>query len=155
MAHQYFSQRTGVNPHPNGLSLVDVVSLFVRVYDRLVEDGYFTEAFGFICVDAGVIPGKVRDPALELLLAVRKKNLWPIPSMASKYSEDDFFDLLEYLYKKVSKPTRGTPHDYNDCGMHWERFDASQGRLLYRQRVNEVLGQYERRFALSVKVSVS
>jgi hypothetical protein len=90
MTHAYYSQRTGLGPHPDGLPLSDVIDLFVRVFDQMRADGYFDEAFGYICVDAGSISGTVRDPSLAILLAVRKRNLWPLSEQSAKYSEDDF-----------------------------------------------------------------
>ncbi len=149
MAHTYYSHRKGTNPNLSGLSLPDVIDLFGRVYDQLREDGYFDEAFGYECVDAGLIDGKVRDVSLEILLTVRKKNLWPIHAMAKGYSEDDFFDLLEFLFQHVSKPIEGTYHRWNDCGMHWSKFDKGQGEIEYRQKINSVLSHYAKQFELS------
>src|ERR1035438_6319526 len=100
MAHTYFSQRHGLNPHPHGLLLSGVIELFVRVYGQLEEDGYFTEAFGYECVDAGRIEGKIRDIGLDLFMSVRKDNLWPLRKCAEAYKEDDFFDILEYLFQQ-------------------------------------------------------
>lgn len=146
MAHLYFSQRNDLNPNPNGLPLRDVIALFQRVYDEMVKDGYFTEAFGYHCVDAGLVPGLIHDVDLDLLLEVRKKDLWPIQAFSSSYSEDDFFDVIEFLYQHVSKPTKGTRHDYGECGMHWEIFNGYQGREQFRLKVNAVLSHYERKF---------
>lgn len=149
MTHTYYSQRKGTNPNKDGLPLHDVIDLFVRVFDQLKIDGYFTEAFGFYCVDAGYCEGKVRDIELEMLLAFRKKGLWPISETHLKYNEDDFFDIIEFLFQHVSKPIDGTPHNYNDCGMHWETFNQSDGRIEYREKVNSVLIHYCDRFELS------
>lgn len=149
MSHSYFSQRTGVNPNLQGLSLSDVIDLFVRVFTQLRQDGYFDEAFGFVCVDAGDIDGKIRDVELEMLLSIRKKNLWPIESEAKQYSEDDFFDVIEFLYQHVSKPIDGNYHSWNDCGMHWETFNQSEGQREFRNKVNVVLDHYSKRFELS------
>lgn len=132
--HSYYSQRTGTNPNAKGLSLADLVGLFVRVFQQLQTEGYFHEAFGFTCVDAGDIAGKVRDVELEMLLAIRKKNLWPIDTAASWYSEDDLFDVIEFLYQHVSKPIDGTYHGWNDCGMHWATFNQTEGRREFEKR---------------------
>jgi hypothetical protein len=43
MTHVYYSQRTGSNPHPDGLSLSDTLDLFKRSYIQLEREGYFTE----------------------------------------------------------------------------------------------------------------
>ena len=149
MKRAYYSQRTGSNPNPNGLPFPDVVQLFVRVYDQLRSDGYFDEAFGFSCTDAGDILGRVHDVDFEILLAVHKKNLWPIAECSEDYSEDDLFDLIEFLFQHVSKPIDGHNHTWNECGMHWETFNQQDGQEYYRDRMNAFLTHYERRFELS------
>ena len=149
MTRTYYSQRTGSNPNLNGLSLRDVVELFVRVYDQLRSEGYFDEAFGFSCVDAGEIQGRIHDIDLEILLAIRKKNLWPIAKYSHEYSEDDLFDLIEFLFQQVSKPVDGHHHSWLECGMHWETFNQQDGREEYRGRINSILAHYEHRFELS------
>jgi hypothetical protein len=149
VAHSYYSQRIGTNPNSKGLPLVDVVSLFVRVFSQLKQDGYFSEAFGFWCVDADYTPGKILDIELEILLTIRKKNLWPVDLKSSRYSEDDLFDIMEFLYQHVSKPIDGTMHSYGECGMHWETFNQADGRMEFRSQVNAVLNHYTNRFELS------
>jgi hypothetical protein len=118
MAHSYYSQRAGTNPNLKGIPLADIVDLFVRVFDQLQEDGYFSEAFGFSCTDMDHVPGKVRDVELEMLLTVKKKWLWPIHQHKYQYSEDDLFDVIEFLFQCVSKPIDGTYHHHNKCAMH-------------------------------------
>lgn len=149
MSHHYYSQRTGKSPNPDGLPLGDVIELFQRVYRRLEEDGYFSEAFGFWCVDAEQIGGTIQDVQLEILLKIRKKNLWPIAELAERYSEDDLFDVIEFLYQHVSKPIDGTMHSYSGCGMHWETFNKKDGQVVFVQQINEVLSHYCRPFELS------
>lgn len=149
MAHTYYSQRKGTNPNLSGLPLPDVVDLFIRVFDQLRQDGYFNESFGWECVDAGNVEGSVRDIELEMLLTVRKKGLWPLHANAKLYSEDDFFDVLEFLHQYVSKPIDGHMHNYGDCGMHWHTFNKGQGQAEYRTKVNVVLDHYTGRFEIS------
>lgn len=149
VSRQLYSLRKGTNQNLTGLPLREILGLFVRLYNQLHEDGFFHEAFGFICVDAGEVPGKVRDPELEMLLTIRKTGLWPIHERASFYSEDDFFDVLEFLHLYVSRPIDGSMHSYNQCGMHWETFNMVLGQLEFRSRVNAVLAHYEQRFELS------
>jgi hypothetical protein len=128
--------------------------LFVRLFDQLRQDGYFDESFGYVCVDAGEVDGKVRDPELEMLLTIRKTGLWPVHIKAPFYTEDDFFDVLEFLHQYVSKPIDGTMHSYGQCGMHWETFNKVQGQQEFRTKVNSVLAHYEHRFELSASGEV-
>ena len=149
MPRQFYSIRKGTNPNLKGLPLREVLGLFVRLFTQFHEDGYFAEAFGFVCVDAGEVSGRVRDPELEMLLTIRKSGLWPIHEKAPYYVEDDFFDVLEFLHQYVSKPIDGTMHSYNQCGMHWETFNKIQGQQEFRAKVNAVLAHYQERFELS------
>lgn len=150
MPHNYYSQRTGKNPNLKGLPLEDVIELFQRVYQQLEDDGYFSEAFGFWCVDADHVPGKVRDVELEMLLKIRKKHLWPVSEFCKSYSEDDLFDVIEFLYQHVSKPIDGTTHNYNGCGMHWETFNKKDGQIVFVERINDLLSHYCNPFELSI-----
>lgn len=149
MAHRYYSQRAGTNPNQTGLSLADTINLFLRSFTQLEEEGYFHEAFGFYCVDADHINGKVRDVELEMLLTIRKKGLWPLHITSESYTEDDFFDVIEFLFQHVSKPIDGTYHNWNNCGMHWETFNQKEGRAEFRVKVNLVLAHYKKPFELS------
>lgn len=149
MTHNYFSQRTGKNPNADGLPLGDVIDLFTRTFDQLREDGYFDEAFGFYCVDADHISGIIKDIELEILLSIRKKYIWPISEYSKNYSEDDLFDIIEFLHQHVSKPVDGTMHSWNECGMHWETFNQKEGQREFREKINRVLSHYKNKFVLS------
>lgn len=149
MTHQFYSLRKGSNPNMEGLPLGEVLRLFIRLFKQFRDDGYFDEAFGFHCVDSGDVPGTVRDPELELLLKIRKSALWPIEQRAPFYTEDDLFDVIEFLYQFVSKPIDGTMHSYSQCGMHWEIFNKAAGKSEFRSRVNDLLAHYQQRFELS------
>ena len=84
-----------------------------------------------------------------MLLRIHKKDLWPIEETASGYYEDDLFDVIEFLYDHVSKPIDGTLHSYAECGMHWNTFNQQEGRREFRDKMNTVLGHYQKRFELS------
>lgn len=149
MSHQYYSHRTGSNPQSDGFELSEIRALFMRTYTKMRMDGYFDESMGWNCVDAGFTEGSLGDVELAILLAVRKKNLWPIEDRIAWYSEDDLFDIIEFLFQHVSKPVDGTMHSYSGCGMHWETFNQMAGRSEFRLRINDLLGLYERAFELS------
>ncbi len=148
MSHQYYSQRNGSNPNLDGLPLLDTIDLFLRVYNQLESEGYFTQAFGFWCIDDDHVEGLVKDVELEMLLSIRKKNLWPISQYALSYTEDDFLDVIEFLYQHVSKPIDGTMHSYGGCGMHWETFNKKDGQAVFIEKINTVLGHYKNKYEL-------
>jgi len=149
MSHTYYSQRAGTNPNLNGLPLDAVVGLFFRVYVQMRNEGYFDEQLGSHCVDLGEMAGVVKDVSLDIFLAIRKSDIWPIEEFAHQYSEDDLFDIIEYLFHHVSKPIDGTLHNYADCGMHWETFNRAAGQAYYVLRINDVLQHYVRKFEIS------
>lgn len=149
MSKQYYSIRSGNNPNSDGLPLEDLVELFSRTYAVLEGDGYFAESFGYECVDMGHVNGKIIDPDLDILLALRKKYLWPVSQYAHSYSEDDLLDMIEFLYEHVSEPIDGTYHSHANCGMHWESFNQAKGKIVFREKINSVLNHYKNKFELS------
>lgn len=149
--HKFYSIRTGKNKNAEGFSLPELNELFLRVYAQLVQEGYFDENFGFYCVDQGHVAGKIKDVELEILLKIRKKNLWPIDDHIAIYNEDDLFDIIEFLYFHVSKPVDGAYHSWNNCGMHWETFNKIDGQSYFRTKINELLDMYSNPFELSEK----
>jgi hypothetical protein len=113
------------------------------------DAGYFHEAFGFFCVDADQIPGKIADVDFDILMKLRKKQMWPVAQYHSDYSEDDLFDIIEYLYEHVSKPIDGNFHNYGGCGMHWETFNKSEGQADFREKINELLALYKEPYVIN------
>jgi hypothetical protein len=148
---KFYSMRTGRNPNTEGFDHETLSELFSRLYAQLCEEGYFDEAFGFYCVDAGDIPGKVKDIEYEILINLRKKNLWPIVDCFPNYSEDDLFDIIEWLHEHVSKPIDGNYHNWNGCGMHWETFNKLEGQKVFVEKVNQLLSLYKEPFVVDEK----
>ncbi len=149
--HTFYSMRTGSNPAKDGFTLDDLKELFHRVYGNLNNAGYFDESFGFRCEDAGDIAGKVTDIELEIFLKIRKKNLWSISSHINHYNEDDFFDIIEFLYIHVSRPIDGKRHGWDNNCMHWETFNKAEGQKEFKEKINEILEMYIGKYELSEK----
>jgi hypothetical protein len=146
---EFFSIRTGNNPNTLGFALKDLNGLFNRLFMQLNDTGHFHEAFGFFCVDADYIPGKVPDVEYDILMKLRKKQMWPVQQYHLDYTEDDLFDMIEYLYEYVSKPIDGNYHNYGGCGMHWETFNKAEGQQEFREKINELLALYREPFILN------
>ncbi len=150
MDRPYYSQRAGRPPSSASLSLEDFKRVFKAQFDQFESEGYFQEYLGYECVDAGFVPGLVgTDLQAELLITLRKPNLWPVHSTIDGWSEDDFFDMVEFLYDQISKPTQRHLHDYSGCGWHCTEFDRDQGQMEYRQKLNRLLRAYDSGFELS------
>ena len=151
---RYYSVRTGKNPYSDQLDLKMLNRLIYTLYSDLDQKGYFQEAFGFECVDAGRVEGKLgSDIEGFMVRKLRKSGLWPIALKLKldTYSEDDLFDILEFLYDYVSKPieTEGAYHRYSDCGWHYNEFNQEAGRRDFRNEINELLRDYGSGYELS------
>ena len=74
--------------------------------------------------------------------------MWPVQQYYVDYTEDDLFDMIEYLHEHVPKPIDGTYHNYGGCGMHWETFNKAEGQQEFREKINEMLALYREPFIL-------
>lgn len=115
--------------------------------------GNLQESFGYDCVDAGFVAGRL-GPALNerLLLILGHDDLWPMTEeRADALTDEELFDLIEFLYDHVSVGDRdsGHYHSYSDCGWHFQHFDAEMARIEYRRRVNELISRLEGGYELT------
>lgn len=139
---QYYSVRTGRNPEGT-FSFEIVRTLFKSQLRAWADQGYLQEQFGYNCVDDGFVPGKLGDDiAARMLFSLHKAGLWPILDTIDEYSEDDFFDVVEFLFDHVSKPLTGSMHSYAGCGMHWRTFDQVTGQAEYWAATNQLLSKF-------------
>lgn len=137
MEKSIYSIRTGKNKNLKGFSLDDFKELLERVFDKFYRDCYF---------DENLFRKQSKDVELEILLKTRKRNLWPIKYNIKSYSEDDLFDIMEFLYVNVSKPVEG--YEIED-GWYWDTFNKIEGQTEYKEKINEVLRLYEKPFEMS------
>src|SRR5260221_10237856 len=148
----YYSVRTGKNPQSLRLDLSILLRLFESLYQSFAEKGYFQEAFGYCCVDAGDVSGTLGgDIEACVLRLLRKTDLWPIEKNLANYKEDDLFDIIEFLYDHVSKPIESESqyHEWNGCGWHHNKFDQQAGRQELREEINNLLSDYQDGYELS------
>ncbi|GGG17204.1 hypothetical protein [Pontibacter amylolyticus] len=139
----YYSVRTGkVDPNPK-IDLEILKRLFLVIYNGLEEEGYFQKYLGYYCVDQDYIDGKLgSDLELVFLINLKKENLYPIRHKITNYTEDDLFDVLEFLYDFCSKGIDGFYHDWNNCGQHYTEFDDALGKVHFRDKFNPILKSY-------------
>ncbi len=147
----YYSIRTGKNPQASAINLPTLLTLFKTLFLHFEGEGYFQKSLGFTCVDAGFVPGEVgHDLAGVVLLELRKTELTPIHNKIEQYSEDDLFDMVEFLHDHCAKPTKRHFHSWSNCGWHCDEFDVTSGRIEFREKVNKVLAIYSDGFELSI-----
>ena len=140
----YYSVRTGKNTAGATFELAMLLKLFKSLFEQLSENGYFQQSFGYYCVDSRDVPGSLgSDVNGIIMLELHKDNLWPILGKCLEYSEDDLFDVIEFLYDNVSKPTDGYLHSYGGCGYHYSAFNREDGQTEFRTRINRLLGAYK------------
>lgn len=146
----YYSIRTGKNPDGARLNIDNLKRLIKSVYSSLSDKGYFQEYFGYECVDEGMVRGKLGDDINgALLVGIRKDNLWPIYDNIINYTEDDLFDIIEYIFDHTSKGIDGYYHNFANCGYHYSTFNKQDGQSDYRNAINPILGIYEQGYVLS------
>jgi hypothetical protein len=147
---RYYSIRTGKHPLGSKLNLDTLLKMFLSIFCDFERRGYFQEAFGHTCVDAGWVPGIIgEDISAYFLIKLRKDNLWKINDNYLGYTEEDLFDVIELLFDCVSKPIDGWYHSYGDCGMHYKTFEKKPGQDEFRNKLNEVLKDYKDGYELS------
>jgi hypothetical protein len=143
---EYYSQRIG--KRPSFLNLNNLKNLFINFYQELEEDGCFQEKFG-TCSEWSR-PYTDRRSFL-FLKSLRRDTLWPIYEHINSYTEEDLFDVIEFLYDLVSKP-EGEKNYCDSCEtFHYydEFYDKNAGRLTFREKINELLELYDGGFQLT------
>lgn len=147
---KYYSVRTGKNPNATGYNLEMFLRLFRDLYLHFSEKNYFQEAFGYWCVDAEEVDGTLgSDIEAQMFRLLRKENLWPIHERCKEYSEDDLFDVIEFLHDYVSRPIDGFYHSYNMCGWHYNTFDKEAGQKEFQLEINKILCAYDAGYELA------
>lgn len=147
---RYYSERAGRGPAAASLPLDDLKRLFADHFSHLESEGYFQESLGYQCVDRGFVSGTTgTDLKAELLLTLNKPQLWPVHATLADWTEDDLFDVIEFAFHHLSKPTERSYHSYYGCGWHCSEFDQAGGRNEFRAWMNRLLQRYDTGFELS------
>lgn len=145
----YYSVRTGKISPDKQVNFEVLRKLFSVTYNKLNSDGYFQKYFGINCED-GYIPGELGEEIDAMIFVnLRKDNLYPIHPNLPNYTEDDFFDIIEFLHDHCSKGLNGHYHSWNNCGYHYEEFNDIEGQKHYREQLNPILREYKDGFEIS------
>lgn len=140
MSRKYYSSRK--NPEASRYELPMFVNLFQTVYLDFLKNDYFYE-------NSGDVPGKLgADIKAQMFIKLKKPDLWPIEEKCNNYSEDDLFDVIDFLYDCVYKPI----HRYDEWSNHgdsYDTFDRETGKQEFRDKINELLCDYREGYELS------
>ncbi len=128
-----------------------LTSLVKDIFDDYSRRCFFDEAFGMVCEDqGGLIPGAAGEDAEAYFRRKVRKDLWPININYTHYTEDDLFDVIEFLYDHVSQPVQGDFHSFYNH-VHYKVFNKVLGQSEFRKEINELLADYHDGFELSQK----
>lgn len=149
----YYSERVrGAEPR-DVLEVTDAAwGGIVGLYRARISDGSFGRSFPEECPDGAGVAG-TSEPNMRLRLCAEMPTVdWPF-SPGDKPDTDVVFDLVEYGWRHVAAPSR---HDYHSFfGHHHLSFDASPGRLSWREDVNRILRRNRIAFELDENGQVS
>jgi hypothetical protein len=146
----YYSQRTGKTPGPLHLTWGETLEMFGTTFRSFDDRGYFQEHIGKGCPDNNPPHGRYGgDAGAFLLRKLHKRNLWPVFQYAASYSEDDLFDMIEFLYDNCSKGLKFWFHSWNACGNHYTEFDRASGKAEFRHEINDIIRHYGPGYELS------
>lgn len=129
--------------------------LFSATFSDFSNKGMFNEAFGYSDKNGyfnnGVITSSWNEITINniLLLYINKDHLWPINENYEYYTEEDCFDLIEYLYTIVSEPK--SKYERDKYGMSYEKiiFDRESGKEKYLDYINDILFRYGDKYEFS------
>ncbi|MDD4897479.1 MAG: hypothetical protein PHV26_01975 [Candidatus Pacebacteria bacterium] len=138
---KYYSIRTGKKNAEMDFNALR--KIFFSVYQEFSNKAYFSEYLDDDCPDSDGGNGKIGDVSVFLLRKLRKDNLWPMHEHWESYSEEDIFDLIEFLFDHVSAPIDkdASYHSFYNH-YHYKYFDREQGKKEYRDAINEILNDY-------------
>ena len=156
---QIYSLRNGTSPEKKGIELDKLLDLFSQLYTQLLNHGYFAEYFGYSPKnnDQVFMSGKLENQLerdYDIHVKTKKSHLSPIENQFVTYSEDDLFDVIEYLFECVSLPIESNYKVYNNGDFDRElfvhtKYSAEKGKKNFTEKINELLSLYKKPFILA------
>ncbi len=157
-----YSIRTGKHQVDDELAHDIFLAQFLKIYIELKSESFFQKYLGYYCWERySYNNGELGDIDHALYITLKKpKLLWPIEDFLKKYTEDDLFDIIEFLHDNCSKPIDeveaciSDKWDYSNdkqilCGYHHFKFDDKLGQNYFRQKINPLLNEYKIGFELT------
>lgn len=143
---EYYSQRKGLSKI-NGYEFIDVLILFCNIYNDLKEGQYFGREDMYGHHHGGKFGS---NPGSKILKTLKKKNLYPIVFNSHSYSEEDLFDIIEFLFDYCSAPLKDMFGNLQYSLISNEiSYDKEVGQIFFRDEINEILRDYKDGFELT------
>ena len=143
----YYAQRHGQVSWPSEIAALKRV--IRAVIGDLTDEGIFQIHFGYMCEDAGFVPGQLGGDAGAQAHFLTGVDFWPILQHIDDLQEFELFTALEFLHDHSAKPTKSWYHSWLDCGIHVTEGDDDLGRAEVRSRLNPLLARYGDGYELS------
>lgn len=146
----YYSIRS----RKNKLGFIKLRKLFLDIYNHFRFKGYFDESFGYECSyysDVDDTDQYLNKDNLKIIFSnrLKKEGMWPVEEKGKKYKEEDLFDVIELLYDFISMPTARENCSMGNGEWHHSKFNKKQGRIEYRESINELLKDYRSGYNLT------
>jgi hypothetical protein len=134
----FYSDRViGPMPRTNDLLPELTAKGLVSLVETKKDQEWFAQRFPLLCGDGNVVSGTDDGTLMPNMRALIPNLL--VPLFRNEDSDDVIFDLLEYSFARLSKPTRRRWHDY---WRHYDlSFDEEAGRTEFRDEVDEMLAR--------------
>ena len=136
--HEYYSERIlGAASLDQPEVGINFWKGFVALIWRLDDGGNFAEDFPYHCNDSP-IPVGTASRSLGLALAGDIPDVnWPLDPENLPANQLAVFDIIEFVYQHVSKPTSFSYHSFFEHN-HITGFDREAGKEEYRLQINQL-----------------
>jgi hypothetical protein len=138
----YWAERNAKELSPLGTDLgLTFPRAFLDLIEQMRQTGYFPRVLPFDCVD-DYSDGP--DTATEMRRATKLEIPWPLTDeQADALPEPALYSLIEFFHHHAQRPRTSWYHSFNECGLHYDNFNARSGQSVYRWRVNSLLAVYK------------
>jgi hypothetical protein len=103
-----------------------------------INGNWFAEQYPVMCPDGNGVYTTNRYALYGAIQGVLPDLEWP-PDRDETPEQDDLFDLIEFLDRRVSEPSKGQPHPF--LRHHELKFDTRAGRREFAEEVNQLLAR--------------
>jgi hypothetical protein len=144
---KYYSLRKEMISDEQQMSFENLKKTFLIAYNSLKVGLYFQKYLEETVSRQGH-PISVEN---KIFLKLRKDSLYPIEEYLPNYTEEDLFDIIEFLHDNCSKGldpgylTNETGWNYYGC----TKFDDIEGQKHYIELLNPILQEYKHGFEIS------